>query len=320
MRTVSDSAAGDVPVSAAAIAGVERGGGRARVVVNGLVRSVRPRQWSKNLLVFAAPGAGGVLLHPAVLWRAGLAFAVFCLGSGSAYLLNDLLDLRSDRLHPVRRERPIATGAVGPGTAAIAAVVLAGIALAASTVLGTAFVVTVGAYLAVAASYSVWLKRIAVLDIAAVSAGFVIRAIGGSAATGVPLSQWFLILVSFGALFVVAGKRSAEYAAMGERIGEVRTPMLAYSAAYLRYVWMVASAVAIAAYCLWAFDQPHALHGVPWSELSAIPFVLAVLRYALVVDGGGGGTPEDVFVADRPLLALMAVWLVVYGCGVYLGR
>jgi decaprenyl-phosphate phosphoribosyltransferase len=189
-----------------------------------------------------------------------------------------------------------------------------------STVLGSAFLITVGAYLAVAATYSMALKRVAVLDIAAVAAGFVIRAIGGSAATGVPVSQWFLILVSFGALFVVAGKRYTEYAAMGDRIDEVRTPMREYSAAYLRYVWMVASAVAIAAYCLWAFSQPHARHGIPWSELSAIPFVLAVLRYALVLEGGGGGAPEDVFVRDRPLLALVAVWLAVYGCGVYLGR
>ena len=317
MRTIIDPANRDIP---AAVASADARRVRRSQAAAGLVRSVRPRQWAKNLLVLAAPGAGGVLLHPTVLWRAGLAFAVFCLASGSAYLLNDLVDLHSDGEHPVRRERPVAAGVVGPRTAAISAAALAVVALAIATVLGAGFVVAVGAYVVIAAAYSVVLKAIAVLDIAAVAAGFVIRAVGGSAATGVPLSQWFLILVSFGALFVVAGKRYAEYAAMGARIAQVRTPMLAYSAAYLRYVWMVASAVAIAAYCLWAFAQPHARHGVPWSELSAIPFVLAILRYALVLEGGGGGAPEDVFVQDRPLLALVAVWLAVYGCGVYLGR
>ncbi len=291
-----------------------------RGVAVGLTRSLRAKQWAKNVLVFAAPGAGGVLLHPHVLWQSGLAFAAFCAAASAGYLLNDLVDARSDRLHPVRRERPIAAGRVPPVTASLAVAALLAAAGTASIWLGWRFEAALSLYVAMSAGYSFALKRVAVVDIAVVAAGFVVRAVAGSAATGVPLSQWFLILVSSGALFVVAGKRYAEYAAMGDRIDDVRTPMVSYTAGYLRYVWMVASSVAVAAYCLWAFAQPHARHHVPWSELSAIPFVLAILRYALILETGRGGAPEDVLLGDRPLLALAAMWLAVYGCGVYLGR
>ena len=294
--------------------------GRVRATAGGLVRSLRPRQWTKNLLVFAAAGAGGALLRSHVLGRTAVAFVALCMVSSAGYLLNDLLDAPSDRQHPVRSSRPIAAGIVSVRAAAVTGAVLVVAGFAISATLGLAFVATVGIYAALAASYSLALKRVAVIDIAVVSAGFVVRAVAGSVASGIPLSQWFLILISFGALFVVAGKRYAEYAAMGDRIAHSRTPMLEYTAAYLRYVWMLASAVAIAAYCLWAFDQPHAAHHVPWSELSAIPFVLAILRYALVLESGRGGAPEDVLLGDVPFVVLAVTWLVVYACGVYLGR
>jgi decaprenyl-phosphate phosphoribosyltransferase len=284
------------------------------------VRSLRPRQWTKNLLVFAAAGAGGALLRAHVFGRSAIAFVALCMISSAGYLLNDLLDASSDRQHPARSERPIAAGIVSVGAAVATGIVLAAAGLAVAATLGLAFVATVGVYAVLAVSYSVALKRVAVIDIAVVSAGFVVRAVAGSVASGIPLSQWFLILISFGALFVVAGKRYAEYAAMGEHIDRARTPMLEYTAAYLRYVWMLASAVAIAAYCLWAFEQPHAAHHVPWSELSAIPFVLAILRYALVLESGRGGAPEDVLMGDVPFVLLAVAWLVVYACGVYLGR
>jgi len=293
---------------------------RGRASATALVRALRPKQWTKNLLVFAAPGAAGLLLRDHVFERSVLAFVVFCLLSSAGYLFNDLTDVAADRMHPVRRMRPIAAGHISTGVAAAAAATLLIAGAALSLPLGATFVATAGAYAALVVAYSLALKRIAVVDIAAVAAGFVIRAVAGSAATGVSLSQWFLMLVSFGALFVVAGKRSAEFATLGEEVEHARSPMETYTVPYLRYVWMVASAVAIAAYSLWAFEQPHAAHHVPWSELSAIPFVLAILRYALLLETGRGGAPEDLFLGDPGLLTLALTWLVVYGCGVYLGR
>ncbi len=285
-----------------------------------IVRSLRPKQWAKNALVFAAAGAGGMLLHRDVLARASLTFVAFCLVASAGYLLNDIVDASSDRTHPVRRTRPIAAGIVSPRAGAVVAAVCLVAGFAVAALVGVGVVVSLAVYVCLVASYTFALKGVAVFDIAVVAACFVIRAVAGSVATDVGLSQWFLILVSFGALFIVAGKRYAEFDAFGDRLSEARSPMQEYTAAYLRYVWMLASAVTIAAYCLWAFAQPHAAHHVPWSELSAIPFVLAVLRYGLLLETGRGGAPEDVLLGDASLLGLGLAWLAVYGCGVSFGR
>jgi decaprenyl-phosphate phosphoribosyltransferase len=300
------------------VSGGERSaGGR---TAGAIARELRPKQWTKNALVFAAAGAGGVLLHPVVLRRASLAFLAFCLVASAGYLVNDIIDAASDRCHPVRRERPIAAGILSVRAASLVAGTCLVVGLAIGGALGVGVVASLGVYVVLVTSYTFALKRVAVFDVAVVAACFVIRAVAGSVATGIALSQWFLILVSFGALFVVAGKRYAEFEAFGERLSDARSPMETYTASYLRYVWMLASAVAIAAYCLWAFAQPHASHHIPWSELSAIPFVLAILRYGLLLETGRGGEPEDVLLGDAPLLGLAIAWLVVYGCGVYLGR
>ena len=292
--------------------------GRAR----GLVRSVRPHQWLKNLLVVAAPGAAGVLFHRAILARTALAFLAFCLASASMYLVNDVSDIRWDQVHPRRSRRPIASGVVPVPLALAAAVVLVVAAFGTAAILGGSFLLALGLYLGLTLAYSAWLKHLAVLDIAAVASGFVLRAVAGGVATNVHISQWFLILVSFASLFVVAGKRHGDLVALAQADpGQVSGGRrIEYTAAYLRYVWMVASGVAITAYCLWAFDQPHVRLHVPWSELSAVPFVLAVLRYALLLDVGKGAAPEEVALRDPPLLALAAAWAVVYGLGVYLGH
>ena len=172
------------------------------------------------------------------------------------------------------------------------------------------------AYVALTVAYTLWLKHQPVLDIAVVASGFVFRAVAGGVATTIPLSQWFLIVTAAGSLFIVAGKRHAEFVEMGEGRGATRTSLLGYSLAYLRYVWMLASAVGIVAYCLWAFEQSRG-RGFPWFELSIVPFVIAILHVELRFARGQGGAPEEMALRDRTLQVLGAVWVALVVVGIY---
>ena len=280
-----------------------------------LLRACRPRQWVKNVLVLAAPGAAGVLGHPEVAGEVVLTFLCFCLLSSATYLLNDVHDRREDRSHPRRRGRPVASGELPVGAAVVAALVLgcAGLGFAAAV---RPAVAGVGlAYVLLTTSYTLWWRSIAVADIAAIAGGFVLRALAGGVATGVPVSRWFMLVTSFGALFLVAGKRYAELCA-GERAAVARASLRAYSAQYLRFVVGLAATVTTTAYCLWAFQRSH--HSkLSWYELTVIPFVLWLLRYALLLDGGVGQAPEDLVLKDRFLLTMSAAWIGVFVCGVY---
>jgi decaprenyl-phosphate phosphoribosyltransferase len=282
-----------------------------------VVRALRPKQWAKNVLVVAAPGAAGVLSHADVLENVALAFVSFCLVSSATYLLNDVRDLESDRLHPTKRHRPIAAGDLGvPQALALGLVLLiAGFAVAAAVRLE--FLVVAVVYIVITASYTLWLKHIAVVDIVAIASGFILRAVAGGVAADVPLSRWFLIVASFGSLFVVSGKRHGEHIDLGEEGAEVRPTLGAYSRNYLQYVWTMTSGVTVAAYCLWAFEMAPAKETVPLYELSIVPFVTFILRYAMLLEQGHGGAPEDVVLGDRTLLILAATWVAVFGAGVY---
>lgn len=275
---------------------------------------MRPRQWLKNGLVAAAPLAAGSLFKGSTLAPVALTFVSFCLTSSAGYLVNDVLDARTDREHPVKGMRPVASGQL-PVTPALAASAVLGLA---GLTLGTALVspgigLLLVAYLVVTLSYSLGVKRQAVFDLAFVSAGFVLRAIAGGLAARVALSEWFLLVSSFGSLFMVAGKRYAEVLVADAR-GERVRGIVAYSASYLRFVWGLAAGAAILGYSLWAFDVGRVRgHSSLAAELSLIPFVLALLRYAADIDRGEAGSPEDVVLRDRGLLLIVLVWLVVFG-------
>jgi decaprenyl-phosphate phosphoribosyltransferase len=284
-----------------------------------IVRALRPRQWAKNLLVVAAPGAAGLLTHAGILTRTGLAFLCFCSVASATYLVNDAIDAETDRRHPVKRSRPIASGSVRRDVAFAVAAGLGTAGIGIGLWLGSRFELILCSYVIVTVAYTLWLKRVEVFDIAAVASCYVLRALAGGASTGVSISPWFLVLTSSVALFVAAAKRATDRAALVS-VGEERPWGNAsdYPPEYLRYVWMLASAIAIAAYCLWAFAEPHLVDGVAWSQVSILPFALGVLRYALVVERGAGGQPEDVLVADRPLELIGVAWLGIYATGVYL--
>ena len=304
----------DLPVdrtaSGAAPAAPARGPARA------LLRALRPKQWLKNVLLVAAPGAAGVLTQASALGTTALAFVAFCLVSSGTYLINDVGDVEEDRRHPVKRRRPIASGEVSPRTAVVTAVLLMGAGLAVAATVRWAFLALVVGYVAVTLSYTGWLKHMAVFDIAVVAGGFIFRAVGGGVAVDVPISRWFLIVASFGSLFIVAGKRYSEHVTMGAERETTRATLATYSRDYLRYVYTMASGVTLLGYCLWAFESSRLEGDIPWFELSIIPFAVGVLRYALLLDEGHGGAPEEIVLGDRPLQVLGLIWVIVYGAGV----
>src|SRR5918992_5892792 len=176
---------------------------------------MRPKQWLKNLLLLAAPGAAGVLLEPDVAWRVGLAFAAFCLAASGGYLVNDVRDAPADRRHPRKRYRPVADGRVSERVALLVGAGLIALGLAVGAVAGWELLAALAVYCALVHAYTMWLRHLPVLDLATVAAFFVIRAVAGGLAAGVPLSRWFLIVASFGAVFIVSAKRAGESVALG---------------------------------------------------------------------------------------------------------
>jgi decaprenyl-phosphate phosphoribosyltransferase len=297
---------------------VDGGGDHARGgVVGALLATARPRQWSKNVLVFGAPITGGVLLEPTLFARTVLTFLAFCLAASGVYYVNDIVDREMDRAHPLKRRRPVAAGRLGLGLARLMAVLLLlGGLMTAALGVGAELAGVVVAYIALSLAYTFILRGLVLLDIAAVAGGFVLRAIAGGVAVDVPLSSWFLIVACFGALFIAAGKRRSEHAALGTGRGDHRRTLDEYSDQFLRYIVGSSSTVTIAAYCLWAFEG-EAGRSLQ-SGLSIIPFVLGIYRYVMLMEGGRGGIPEDLVLTDRSLLLFGVAWVLLVGWGVYL--
>jgi decaprenyl-phosphate phosphoribosyltransferase len=288
-------------------------------LVWGLVRALRPRQWVKNFLVFAAPLAAGAVLDPDVLGPSAVAFVLFCVASSAVYLVNDSIDVEEDRRHPRKRFRPIAAGIVPRWLAVALAVVLFAVALVAAVVFTRPQLAWVlGTYVVVQLAYCLGLKNQPVLDLAVVASGFLLRGIAGGVAAGLLLSQWFLLVAAFGSLFMVAGKRYSELVLLGET-ADTRRTLQEYSVSYLRFVWTLSAGVASTAYSLWAFEMGEKQADVPWATLSIAPFVLAILRYAVDVDKGAAGAPEEIVLRDRVLLGLAVLWAVTVGLGVFGG-
>ncbi len=309
---------GDTPAGEPLVTPAEAPSSRRESLGRGLLRTARPRQWVKNVLVFAAPGAAGVLTETDAVLMTLAAFGLFCLAASGAYFLNDALDVAADRQHPTKRWRPIPAGSVGVGVAKAVGAGLLMVSVGGAFLLaGWPLTFVLGAYVVLQPLYSLWLKHVVVVDIAAVASGFLIRAIAGGVAVDVPISSWFLTVAGFGSLFMVAGKRHAEHLDLGDDRGEHRPTLDIYSSDFLRYVRSVSSSVAIAAYCLWAFEKAD-LAGAPvLFQLSIVPFVLGVLRYGLLLETGRGGAPEELVLQDRALQVLGALWLACFAAGVY---
>lgn len=289
-----------------------------------LLVASRPRQWPKNVLVFAAPGAAGLLGHGAVLARTALVAVLFVVASAGVYLVNDVLDADSDRQHPTKCRRPVASGALPVGVAVAAGAGLLALACAgAAPVGGTVLVGVLATYVGISLSYSFFLKRQPVVELACVASGFVLRAAAGGAAVHVAISPWFLIVTSACAFLIVAGKRSAELAALGPHGDAHRAVLAAYPVVFLRSVRAVAASVALMSYALWAFERAAQLDGGHGGagdiafRLSVVPFVLVILLLELALEAGRGGAPEDLALSDRRLQVIGFAWVALVAVGIY---
>jgi decaprenyl-phosphate phosphoribosyltransferase len=281
-----------------------------------VLRLLRPGQWAKNALCLGAPLAAGVLDRPAVLARTLMTVVAFTLVAAAVYAANDVVDADDDRAHPDKRLRPVASGAVGPGTALAIAGVCAACGAAVAGMLGWLTLTVIGAYGLSSAAYVLRLRRVPVLDVVTVAVGFVLRALAGAAATGLAVSSWFLLVALFGSLLLVCAKRRAElFAAVGR--DRARTTLDQYTVGWLDQVVTLALTGTVLAYAMWAFQS----HGedVIRSVLavSVLPVLVALLRYLLLVDRGSGERPE-VTVVDPMLLGCAGVWAGLLAVGLYL--
>jgi decaprenyl-phosphate phosphoribosyltransferase len=285
-------------------------------MIGAVLAAMRPKQWLKNVLVFAAPGAAGVLDTPSDLAATLIAFVAFCLAASGIYIWNDLNDLAADRAHPTKRHRAIASGRLSVSAARAIGIILplASLAVAAGTGRWQT-VAVVAVYLALTLAYTYWLKEVAIIDLLAVASGFVLRAAGGAAAVDVPMSRWFVLCVTFGSLFIVVGKRYAELQEVGASSG-TRATLETYTPGFLRMLLSVSLGGALISYCVWAFETAVGTD-FPFYELTIVPMIAALFRYLLVLERGEGSAPEEVFASDRVLQLAGLIWIVIYGVAVY---
>jgi decaprenyl-phosphate phosphoribosyltransferase len=316
----ADAKAGATPAGADTVAEPAAPKKSSLGLVGGVIKTARPRQWVKNVLVFAAPffAFSKATNRTELVIDALIAFVAFSLTASSVYLINDAVDVEADRAHPTKRNRPIAAGIVPVPVAYGAAVVFFLAGLAVSFAASWQLAVVLAVYEAVQLAYCFGLKHQPVVDLAIVGSGFLMRSVAGGVAGGIAMSQWFLLVTAFGSLFMVSGKRYAEIMLFERTGAKIRSSLKKYSASYLRFVWATSAAILIMSYCLWAFEIRQVEHNSVWAVVSMVPFVVAVLRYAVDVDGGKAGEPEEIALNDRVLQVLGASWVVTLFLSFYL--
>ena len=285
-------------------------------IAGSLLRLARPKQWTKNGFVLAGVVFAGKALSLSHVLEALLTFVAFCLLSGAVYAFNDVLDVEEDRKHPLKRLRPVASGEVPVGVAVAFSSLLLAVGL------GLCFFVNVGvgaaglAYLALQAVYTPFLKHMAILDVMCISAGFVIRALAGVAAVDSPISPWLIVCTGLLTLFLGFSKRRHELASLGDGAVVHRKNLRDYSVPMLDEMMNIMISATIIAYTLYTFTVYERQDEI--FMMASIPFVVyGVFRYMLLVHRDGGGNPDTLLLADRPLQISLFLWLVVVGVTIY---
>ena len=282
---------------------------RRRPLLAALFVALRPQQCvSKNALVFGALAFARRLTDPQAVLEATIAFVLFCAASGAIYLINDIMDMEQDRLHPRKRFRPIAAGELPVPFAWATVAVLLIATLIVAVVLRPALAAIVAIYVAVQVAYSLGLKHQVILDVFIIAAGFVLRAVAGAVAIAVPISPWLYVLIGLGALFLGFGKRRAEIVLLNETAGQHRRVLAEYSATLLEELIAIVTATTVMAYSLYTFSAENLPknHGM----MATIPFVMyGLFRYLyLVYRKDEGGSPDQLLFTDRPLLICIVLW------------
>jgi len=287
--------------------------GDVRGLILALLQSTRPRQWIKNLLIFAALIFAKKLTDPVCLAHALLAFVLFCLVSGGVYLFNDMLDRDRDRLHPVKSRRPLASGRLPMNVALPAALVLLTAAIAASFSLSLPFGATALVYLLVNIAYSSWLKEVVILDVMFVGFGFVLRALAGAVAIDVEISPWLILCTILLALFLAFCKRRQELEMLAGEAGDHRLALRDYSVGFLDQMISIVTASTVVCYSFYTISpEVEEKLGTHYLFLT-IPLVLyGIFRYLYLVHRRGeGGNPATALLTDRSLLICVALWAAV---------
>ncbi len=293
-----------------------------RSPLKALVSAMRPRQWVKNGLIVIAPAAAGVLSHADVIRHTVAAFLAFCCVSSAIYLFNDLRDASADREHPTKRFRAIASGQLPFGVAKGAAtlLLLVGFAIPFALWHPEGLFLVLGLYVVIQVNYIVWMKNVAIIELVSVASGFILRAWAGAAASHIYVSTWFLVVISFGALFLVVGKRSSELETHGA--GATRKVLAQYTPEFLHSALTLSATVVVTGYCLWAFDTSSTglssiHHDLVPIRLSVVPVVLAVLFIIRASESTNAEAPEELLLHNRTVQILFLLWALALALGTY---
>ncbi len=286
-------------------------------ILTSVIESLRPKQWTKNLLLLAALIFSSKLFNLKFTVPAFEGFLIFCLSSGSVYILNDLIDRKQDRLHPVKKFRPVASGRLPSGAAAAAWIFFAGVSLLWAFAVNASFGAIVLAYVVIQALYSLLLKKLAIVDIFIIALGFVLRVIAGAVIIDVPMSLWFIVCTMFLSLFLALGKRRFELVSITP--GARRISLKGYSVELLDRMITIVTACTVMTYALYTMAPETISKFNTTNLIYTLPFVLfGIFRYLFLIYGEGkGGSPEDILLSDIPLIADIliygaAVWFIIY--------
>jgi len=284
-----------------------------------LLKTMRPRQWPKNIFIFAAVVFDKQLLIPASLLRTIAGFILFCMISSAVYIFNDLADIEADREHPEKRNRPIPSGKLPIGTAWAACILLAVLSVGGGLLLSSTFAMVVAAYFLLNLAYSKWLKHVLILDVLILASGFVLRVGAGVALIHVVrFSPWLYVVMTLLSLYLGFGKRRAELALLSDDAGTHRKVLNGYTIPLLDQYIMIVSGTTIVAYSFYTFSAPN----VPANHtmMLTIPFVVyAIFRYLYLIEvEHSGGAPEEILLSDRPFQVALALWACVVVAVFYL--
>ncbi len=285
-----------------------------------MIKALRPVQWTKNFFMFACLLFSlNFFHHPRLILIVALAFVIFCGLSSSAYLFNDLQDLEEDRRHPVKSARPLAAGTISPRQAWMASILLASAGLASAYVLNRYFFMTAVGYLLLQIAYSLKLKHVVVLDVMAIGLGFVLRVVAGGLVIAVPISTWLLICTSLLSVFLALGKRRYELHFLGEEASNHRSVLEHYSFELLDLMISIVTSSLLIAYCLYTISGITVARYGGSRLLFSMPLVLyGIFRYLfLIYQRGGGGSPEESIIRDKPLMITIVLWVVTVAVIIY---